>query len=159
MKVIHNLKPIYNENSKILILGSLPSVVSRENNFYYANKTNRFWKILESVFSIKLNTNEEKEKFLLNNYIALWDVISSCNIKGSSDLSIKNVKVNNIDLIISKSSIKHIFCTGKAAYNLFNKHIKTNIPVSYLSSPSSANAKKSLNDLINEYKVIKKYLK
>ncbi len=158
MRVLHTLKPIFDENSKILILGSLPSVISREKNFYYANPTNRFWMILENIFNVKLNTPEEKEKFLLKNNIALWDVIKSCDIKGSSDSFIKDVKVNNIKEIIKNSKIKYIFCTGKTSYNLFNKYIKVNIPVSYLPSPSSANAKMKLNDLINEYKVIKKYL-
>ena len=159
MRVFHTLKPIYDEKSKILILGSIPSVISREKNFYYANKTNRFWNVLEILFDTKLTTDTLKEKFLINNNIALWDVIKSCEIKGSSDSSIKNVKVNNINKIIKDSKINHIFCTGKLAYNLFNKYIKLNIPVSYLPSPSSANAKMKLNDLINDYKVIKKYLK
>ena len=85
MIVHHTLKPIYNENSKILILGSMPSIISRENNFYYANKTNRFWLIINNIFNTNLNTNEEKENFLLKNNIALFDMIKSCEITGSSD--------------------------------------------------------------------------
>ena len=91
MKEIHPLKPIYNDKSKVLILGSFPSVISRENNFYYANPTNRFWKVLESLFNKKLNNNDEKIKILLDNHIALWDVIFSCDIHKSSDSSIKDV--------------------------------------------------------------------
>ncbi len=159
MRAKHTLKPIYDKTSKILILGSLPSVISRKKGFYYANPTNRFWGILENIFNVKLNTNEDKRMFLLSNSIALWDVIFSCEIVGSSDSSIKNIKVNNINKIIKSSKINHVFCTGKLAYNLFKKNIKSNIPVTYLSSPSSANAKKKISDLINEYKVIKKYLK
>ena len=75
MKEIHPLKPIYNDKSKVLILGSFPSVISRDNNFYYANPTNRFWKVLESLFNIKLNTNDDKKSMLLNNYIALFHFI------------------------------------------------------------------------------------
>ena len=96
MKVYHTLKPIYNKNSKILILGSMPSVISRNKNFYYANRNNRFWNIMENLFLTKFNSNLEKRKFLLDNKIALWDVIKSCEIKGSSDNSIKNVNINDI---------------------------------------------------------------
>lgn len=158
MKVTHTLEPIYNNHSKILILGSIPSIVSREKNFYYAHKTNRFWKILSILFNETLETNNQKKEFLLKNNIALWDVIKSCDIKNSSDASIKNVVANDINSIIKKSNITTIFCTGKKAYSLFQKHIKTNITVICLSSPSSANAKIKLEDLVNEYQIIKKYL-
>lgn len=113
MKVIHNLKPIYDKNSKVLILGSMPSVISRQNQFYYANKTNRFWKIFEEIYNIKLENIQSKTNFLLENKIALWDVIKSCDIKGSSDSSIKNIKINDIDFILKKCNIEYIFCTGK----------------------------------------------
>src|SRR5574344_2891197 len=106
MKVYHTLKPIYNENSKILILGSMPSVISRNNNFYYAHKSNRFWKIMENLFNTKLDSNLIKKEFLINNNIALWDVLKSCDINGSSDASITNVKVNDIAKIIKESKIK-----------------------------------------------------
>ncbi len=158
MKVIHNLKPIYDKNSKVLILGSMPSVISRKNQFYYANKTNRFWKILEEIYHVKLENIQSKTNFLLENKIALWDVIKSCDIKGSSDSSIKNIKINDIDFILKKCNIKYIFCTGKKAFDLFNKNFKTNIPVIYLPSPSSANAKMTLEDLINIYKKIPEVL-
>lgn len=158
MKVTHNLDPIYNNYSKVLILGSMPSVISREANFYYANKSNRFWKILSVLFCKKLDNNKDKEKFLLENNIALWDVIKSCDIKGSSDTSIKNVIVNDIESILKNSNIKAIACTGLKAYKLFNKYFDVNCDVIYLPSPSSANAKLSLDDLVNEYKVIKDYL-
>ena len=91
MKVKHTLKPIYNEQSKVLILGSMPSIISRENNFYYAHKTNRFWKILSILFNTKLKTNTDKENFLLNNNIAIFDMIEECDITGSSDSSVKNI--------------------------------------------------------------------
>lgn len=110
MKVKHTLKPIYNEQSKVLILGSMPSIISRENNFYYAHKTNRFWKILSILFNTKLKTNTDKENFLLNNNIAIFDMIEECDITGSSDSSVKNIKVNNLIPIIKNSNIKYIFC-------------------------------------------------
>jgi len=159
MKVYHTLKPIYDENSKILILGSMPSIVSRQNNFYYANKSNRFWKILEIIFEEQLTTNYEKELFLHRNHIALWDTIKSCDIKSSSDSSIKNIEVNNIKKLVASSKIKYIFCTGKKSFDIFNKFIKIdNINIFYLPSSSSANASKTLTDLVNDYKVIKDYL-
>ncbi|MEG1648143.1 MAG: DNA-deoxyinosine glycosylase [Bacilli bacterium] len=152
--MIHNLDPIYNKNSKILILGSLPSVISRNANFYYANKNNRFWKIFEILFNVELSTNESKKEFLLNNNIALWDVIKSCEINGSSDSSIKNIKVNDIEKILHESNISCVFCTGKTAYNNFIKYFDINIDVIYLPSPSSANAIKSIGELVDNYKVI-----
>ena len=161
MKLIHPLKPIYDKNSKILILGSFPSTISRKSSFYYANKNNRFWLIIENLFNIKLNTIKEKKLFLLKNNIALWDVIYSCEINKSNDSSIKNVIPNNINSIINKSQIKHIFVTGKTALKYYNKYLlnKLKIEAIYLPSSSSANARYSLNKLINEYKIILEYLK
>ena len=155
MYVVHPLKPIYNENSKILILGTMPSVISREKNFYYANPHNRFWLLLETIFDVKLNTNEEKINFLLKNNIALWDTIKSCDIEASYDASIKNIKVNDINSLIKKTKIKYIFCTGKKSYDIFNKYIKVNVAVIYLPSPSSANATYSFAKLISYYQKIK----
>lgn len=158
MKAIHTLEPIYNQDSKILILGSMPSVVSRKENFYYAHKTNRFWPIMENLFDVSLNNAKEKKSFLQNHKIALWDVIKECDITSSSDASIKNVIVNDIENILENSSVQCIFCTGKAAYQLFLKYFKVDIDVIYLPSPSSANASLTLKDLTNHYQIIKKYL-
>lgn len=160
MKVYHNFKPIYNKYSKILILGSMPSTISREQGFYYANKTNRFWTILELLFQIKLNSNLEKEKFLLDKNIALWDVIKECDITGSSDSSIKNIVVNDISTIIENSQIETIFVTGKTALNNYNKYLKDKVKKDaiYLPSPSSANASFSLEKLTKAYQVILQYL-
>lgn len=159
MKLINPLKPIYNKNSKILVLGSFPSIISREENFYYANKQNRFWKIFEIIFNIELNSLNAKLNFLLKNKIALWDVIYSCEINNSEDSSIKNVFPNNINKIIRNSKIKHIFVTGKTALRYYNKFFKdNNINVTYLPSPSSANASYSLCKLVEIYKVILVYL-
>ena len=159
MKVKHTIKPIYNKFSKILILGSIPSTISRETNFYYAHKTNRFWPILSILFNTELKTNTDKENFLLNNNIAIFDMIKECDINGSSDSSVKNIKVNNLIPIIKKSNIKYIFCTGKLSYNLYQKYYKDlNLECFYLPSPSSANATYSLEKLLNEYKIIKEKL-
>lgn len=159
MKVKHTLKPIYNEQSKVLILGSMPCTISRENNFYYAHKTNRFWTILSKLFDTELNTNIDKENFLLNNNIAIFDMIKECDINGSSDSSIKKIKINNLKPIIKNSKIKYIFCTGKLSYNLYKKHYTDlNLEYYYLPSPSSANASYSLEKLLNEYSIIKEKL-
>lgn len=158
MKAVHNINPIYDKKSKILILGSMPSIVSRDLQFYYANKQNRFWPILEILFNTKLESIEEKKKFLLDKHIALWDVIAVCEINGSSDSSIKNIRVNDIEKLINNSDIKCIFCTGKKSYDLFLKYFDFDIPVICLPSPSSANAAYSLDKLVLEYKVILNYL-
>ena len=156
-KVINPLKPIYNENSKVLILGSLPSVTSRKLNFYYSHHQNRFWRILESVFNEKM---KDKKEFLLRNNIAMWDPIKSCEIKASSDASIKNIAVNDINSIVKKSNIKHIICAGSKSYEIYNKYLykKVKIKAIKLPSTSGANAKFSLEDLIEEYKIIKEVL-
>ena len=159
MLVKHNIKPIYNKNSKILILGSIPSKVSRENNFYYTNKQNRFWKIMSILFDKDLDTVNKKIDFLLENNIALFDVIKECEIIGSNDSSISSVIVNDIDSIVKSTNINYIFCTGKKAYNLFNKYFShLNIKCVGLPSPSSANATYSLDKLVDNYKIIKDIL-
>lgn len=155
MKVIHTLKPIYNKDSYILILGTMPSITSREKNFYYAHPQNRFWPILENLFQVKLTTNEEKRQFLLAKKIALWDTIYACDIKSSADASIKNIKPNDIQSLIKKTNIHYIFCTGKKSYEIFNKYIKCDLKAYLLPSPSSANATYSLEKLIATYQIIK----
>lgn len=158
MKVTHTLAPIYDNNSKILILGSMPSIKSRELNFYYANTTNRFWKIFEILFNTKLTTNEEKITLLHKNHIALFDVFKSVDINKSSDNSIKNYTLNDLSPITNNNKIKAIFVTGKKAYETFIKNNSLDIEVFYLPSPSGANAKLSLNDLVNYYKIILEFL-
>lgn len=161
MRQIHPLQPIYNENSKILILGSFPSEKSRKNNFYYANKNNRFWHVIEKLLESELVSNEDKINKLLTNHIALWDVINSCEIHKSSDSSIKDIIPNDINKIIKNSNIKYIFVNGKKALELYNKYLLpvTKIEAIYLPSTSSANATYSLERLIKEYKIILEYLK
>lgn len=157
-KVKHELSPIYNEFSRILILGTMPSVKSREVGFYYGHPKNRFWKVLEKVFEEQII---DKKEFLLKHHIALWDVLSSCSIKGSSDASIKNAKPNNIKKILKETGIKAIFTTGKTAYKYYLQFFedKIKLPVICLPSTSPANAKVKEEELIEEYKIIKNYLK
>lgn len=156
MRVYHELEPIYNESSKVLILGSLPSVKSREVGCYYAHPQNRFWRILESLFGVSLPDVDTKRKFLLSHGIALWDMVASCEISGSSDASIKNIEVNDLTELLQNSQIEFVFCTGRKASDLYQKYMKpkTNIDAFLLPSPSAANAKCSLSSLVSSYQVI-----
>ena len=156
--ITHPFEPIYNENSKILILGSFPSVKSREYNFYYSHPQNRFWKILSKMFNDeKIDTIEQKINLLLKNNIAIYDVIMKCDIEGSLDSNIKNVKINDIDSIITNSRIEKIFFNGKKAYELFIKYNKNNmknnkIKLEVLPSTSPANAIWSFEKLYSYWK-------
>ncbi|MEE0966574.1 MAG: DNA-deoxyinosine glycosylase [Bacilli bacterium] len=156
----HNIDPLYNNNSRILILGSFPSVKSREAHFFYHHPQNRFWKIIESLFNEDCTTIDKKKKCLLQNNIALWDVIESCEIEGSSDSSIKNVKINDLTKIINESKIKTVFTNGKKSYQLYNKYCYSETKINAISLPSTspANAIYSLDRLIEEWSIIKDYL-
>lgn len=149
MKVEHTFKPIYSKDSKILILGSIPSVVSREDNFYYAHPKNRFWKLISKILNVKEPiTIEDKTKLILNNKLAIYDVIKSCDIEGSADSSIKNVEINDINYIINNSSIEKIIFNGNKAYELYNKYEKNKFSnTKVLPSTSPANARYSFEDL------------
>ena len=161
MKVKHTLDPIYDNNSKVLILGSMPSVKSREIGFYYAHPRNRFWSVLKKIYNENnLETIDDKINFLHSHHIALFDVIESCDIDSSKDSSIKNIVVNDLSQILNNSQIKVIFTTGKTAYNLYNKYTypKTNIKAIYLPSTSPANSPKGIDELLEkEYSKIKEY--
>ena len=162
MKVNHSFPIFIDSNSKILILGSFPSVKSREEDFYYMHKQNRFYKILSNLFNedfynVDINTKKE----LLSKYhIALYDVIESCEIENSNDETIKNVEPSNIKEYIKNTNIKHIFINGNKAKELFIKYNNDLINVTtFLPSTSARNARFNLEKLTNEYKVIKEYLK
>lgn len=155
--MIHPIKPVYNKDSEILILGSFPSVKSREDMFFYAHPQNRFWKVLAALKNTDVpSTVEEKTNFLLKYKIALWDVIKSCEVTGSSDSSIKNVKPNNIKIILDTANIKKIFINGKTADKYYKKYLSADINISALCLPSTspANARSSLDDLIEKWAVI-----
>lgn len=157
MKVYHEFPPVYDQNSKILILGSIPSVKSREQGFHYMHPQNRFWKVLESLFH---ETITNRKTFCLEKGIALWDVCASCDIKASSDSSIKDVVPNDLSVIFSTARITQVFTTGKKAHSLYQKYLypiykKEDI---CLPSTSPANAQKSLEELIKEYHILLEYL-
>ena len=156
--ISHPFPPLYNKESEILILGSFPSVKSREHMFFYGHPKNRFWKVVSAVFECdESETVEEKKQFLYDNGIALWDVIASCEITGSSDSSIKNVCVNDISKILAEADIRQIFVNGKTAEKYFKKYTKSliNRDAVCLPSTSPANAAWNLNRLVEEWKVIK----
>lgn len=152
----HPIKPIYDKNSKILILGSFPSVKSREEGFFYGHHQNRFWKVLAAVCESDVpKTIAEKKAFLLENNIAVWDVIHSCDIEGSSDSSIKNVVANDLSIILENADIEQIYVNGKKAEQLYKKYIYPQIKRMAICLPSTspANAAWSLERLISEWKM------
>lgn len=156
--IIHPIPPLYNENSKSLILGSFPSVKSRESEFFYGHPQNRFWSVAAAVLGYpKPETVEEKKKMILDNNLAMWDVIASCEIEGSADSTIKNVTANDLSEIIASSKIDRIFVNGKTAEKYYNKYTypKTKIKAICLPSTSPANAAWNLERLIEAWKIIK----
>ena len=157
--VLHNISPVYDENSAVLILGSFPSVKSRKEGFFYGHPQNRFWKVLSAVFNEPCpETVPEKKELLLRHNIALWDVIASCDIEGSSDASITNVVPNDISDIIAASSIKAVFLNGKTAEKLYKKYIADSVtlPAVCLPSTSPANAQWTTERLVGEWRKIAK---
>jgi hypoxanthine-DNA glycosylase len=140
-QLTHTFDPIYDENSRILILGSFPSVKSREIDFYYGHPQNRYWKVLANILDVTLpETPEEKRKMLLEHNIAIWDVIHSCSIIGSSDSSIKDVVVNDFSEILKNSQVKTIFVNGGKAYELYRKYAENNTGIKAIKLPSTSPA-------------------
>ena len=168
--IIHQIQPVWNSESQVLILGTMPSPKSREAGFFYMHPQNRFWKVLPAVFGEELiypnNWSDreaaisERRNFLLHHHIALWDVLASCDISGAADSSIRNAKPNDFDEIFNHSKIQRVFCTGKTAWSLWNKTCakeyeeRYNLTVECLPSTSPANAACSLEKLIEAYKVV-----
>lgn len=149
--------PVYDQDSEILILGSFPSVKSRENNFYYGHPQNRFWKVMAAVCGEMVPTSvEEKKTMLLQHHIAIWDVIESCDIIGSSDSSIKNVVPADIAKLIGETRIKRVYVNGTLAKNLYDRFIlqTADIDAVKLPSTSPANARFSLERLIESWHAI-----
>lgn len=200
-RIIHPFGPLYNENSRVLILGSFPSVKSREQEFFYGHPQNRFWKVMAALFSpahhykmtkdndcqvvgkqaayypiidgsecnrmtqsyerIRLpQTIEEKKALILDNGLALWDSIGSCEITGSSDASIRNAEPNDLRVITDNSDIRAIYCNGKKSLEVYNKYIEPVLgrKAEALPSTSPANASWSLDRLIDAWSIILEYL-
>lgn len=155
--VTHTFEPIYNKDSHILILGSFPSVKSREDQFYYQHPQNRFWKIMSQILKEAIPiSKEDKKEMLLQHHIALWDVIKSCDIYGSSDSSIKNVIANDIPFLLKQSNINTIAVNGTKAYQLYKKYCykSTQMEAIKLPSTSPANAAWSLEQLTEAWSYI-----
>jgi hypoxanthine-DNA glycosylase len=154
MKIAHPIPPVWDETSKILILGSFPSVKSREQQFFYGNRQNRFWKVLAQVLQCPVpETVPDRRTMLLEHHIAVWDVIASCEITGSSDASIRDVVPNDLSEILSSAPIRAIYANGGKAYELYQKYMYPvyGMPAYKLPSTSPANAGYSAERLLEEW--------
>lgn len=156
-RILHPIPPLYDSQSQTLILGSFPSVKSREARFFYGHPQNRFWRLMALLFDEKVpQTVEEKSRLILTHHLALWDTIHSCTITGSSDSSIKDVVPNDLSEILQNSRVDRIFCNGAASYNLYQKYIypQNGIQAVKLPSTSPANAAFSLKRLAEAWSEI-----
>ena len=162
MQIVHPLEPIFNEKSKVLLLGTMPSPISRKNDFYYAHPKNRFWPVLAAILGEALPAdNESKRQMALKHGIAIWDVLHCCNIKGASDQSIKNAIPNDLSIIINHTPVQAVFTTGQKAFALYQKLCapQTHMEAIGLPSTSPANCRCSTEQLSEAYRIILTYLK
>lgn len=145
--IVHPISPLYNEKSEILILGSFPSVRSREEGFFYGHPRNRFWSVMAKICNAPVPLSvEEKTSLILDHHFALWDVIHSCEISGSADSTIKNVVPNDLSIILENAQIKKIFVNGKKAYSLYKKYMEKQIGISAVCLPSTSPANAGWSD-------------
>lgn len=153
----HEFAPVYDESSRVLVLGTFPSVKSRETGFYYGHGQNRFWRVLARVFNDAIpQTNDEKHMFLLKHGVALWDVVAQCDIDGSMDADIKRPVANDIEIVLNSAAIERIYANGQTAYKLYMRLVypKTGREIISLPSTSPANARTSLDMLISAWRVV-----
>lgn len=142
MDKFHGFEPVFDSKSRVLILGSFPSVKSRESNFYYGNKQNRFWRILCDAFDEHtVETIEDKKRLCLKHGVALWDIVASCEIKGSMDVDITNYELVDLEKVLGNCSVEKILCNGATSYRLTKSVYSGVIPVYKLPSTSSANVR------------------
>ena len=157
--IVHPIPPFFDEQSEILILGSFPSVRSRETQFYYGHPQNRFWRILSEIYDQPFPENvSDRQAFLKRNHIALWDVIGSCRITGSSDASIRDVKANDIRVVLDIAPIREIYVNGKTAARYYDRYIEpvAGRSATVLPSTSPANAVWSSERLRDAWQVIRR---
>ena len=160
-RVTHEFQPVFNRDSRVLILGTFPSVKSRQQQFYYGHPQNRFWRVTAELLKKEVPvTIEEKKKMLLDGHIAIWDVIDTCDIEGSSDSSIRNVKANDIGGLLAQTSIRAVFANGDKACQLYRKYCmeQAGREIIRLPSTSPANAAWTLEKLIQAWSVIREYM-
>ena len=158
-RIVHPIPPLYDKNSAKLILGSFPSIKSREAMFFYGHPQNRFWKLLAMIYGENTPaTVEEKSKLILSHNLALWDSIKSCTITGSADSSVKDVVPNDLSVILNNSLVTKIFCNGALSHKMYMKYIypQTQIEAVKLPSTSPANAAYSIDRLYEQWKIISK---
>ena len=156
--VQHEIPPVFDENGRVLVLGSFPSVQSRKAAFFYGHPQNRFWRVLSAVFGEPVPGDvPEKKALLLKHKVALWDVIASCDVTGSSDASIKNVVPNDLSVILSTANITHVCTNGQMAHKLDQNYLakEIDLPETVLPSTSPANAAWSLERLTEAWKIIR----
>ena len=160
--ITHPFGPLYSGESRVLILGSFPSVKSREQNFFYGHPQNRFWKVISILFcEPEPLTIEDKKRLILNNKLALWDSIAGCEITGSSDSSIRNANANDISIILDNAQVRKIFTNGNKSHELYTKYIEPAVGREAICLPSTspANAQWTLDRLIDAWSVIKETVK
>ena len=156
--VLHTIEPVYNADSRILILGTMPSPRSREEGFYYMHPQNRFWRVMSNVLGEDFSCGiEGRREIILRRGIALWDVLKSCDITGASDATIKNETPNDLGRIFAAADIRRVYTTGRTAERLFKKHFKRECTALY--SPSAANCAISFERLCEDYRRILEDLK
>ena len=156
-RIDHPFGPLFSESSRVLILGSFPSVKSREQQFFYGHPQNRFWKVIAALFHQEVpETIGQKKELILSNNLALWDSIASCIVTGSSDASIRDVRANDLSVILDHSPIRKIFCNGKTSWQMYEKWIlpSTGREAVCLPSTSPANAQWTLPRLVEAWSVI-----
>lgn len=157
-RIIHPIPPLYDADCRVLILGSFPSVKSREVMFFYGHPQNRFWPILARLFGEPVPTTvEEKKSLALRHHIAMWDSIRSCTITGSSDSSVRGVVPNDLSVILGSSRVERIFCNGALSYDMYMKYIfpTTGIEAIKLPSTSPANAAYSMERLLAAWDIVR----
>ena len=157
-RILHPFGPLFGPESRVLILGSFPSVKSREQNFFYGHPQNRFWKVIAALYGQEVpKTIEEKKALILSHRLALWDSIAECTIIGSSDSSIRDVRANDLRLILDHCPIRRIYCNGRKSHEMYGKYTQPALgrEAECLPSTSPANAQWSLEKLIEAWSVLK----
>lgn len=160
-RVVHEFEPVWNEQSRVLILGTMPSPKSREQGFYYGHPRNRFWPVLSQILGEECpGTAEGRRGMALRHGIAVWDVLASCEIRGADDTSIRNPQPNDMGVILDHAPIQAVFTTGTKAWSLYRKYCmaETGMEPILLPSPSPANCRISTEELVRAYARILDYL-